>query len=318
MEFDRVDQVRVTTLVENGVNPFLSERDGVRRQRAEQGEFLAEHGWAALIETTADGEKHTILLDAGLSETTLIHNMACLKIDPAPIEALVVSHGHGDHTGAVAEVARRAGKLLPVYVHPAAFRERWHIPPDGPRRGPWRLKCEEWESAGGQIVTTEEPHQVSPGCIVTGSVPRASDFEPPPKHLYYRDNDTFYPDTLSDDQSVVILVKDKGLVIVSGCAHAGIVNTVRYAQAITGEEQVWAVAGGFHLGRASRECIEATIAGLKAVQPAIVAPGHCTGFDACCAFAKAMPDQFVLNVVGTVIYTEGGKGGGQIVIDRRS
>lgn len=304
MEITRIDQVCVTTLVENSVNPFLSERDGVRRQRAEQGEFLAEHGWAALIETTTDGEKHTILLDAGLSETTLIHNMACLKIDPAPIEALVISHGHDDHTGAVAEVARRVGKSLPVYVHPAAFRERWHIPPDGPRRGPWRLKCEEWESAGGQIVATEEPHQVSPGCIATGGVPRTSDFEHPPKHLYYRENDSFHPDTLSDDQSVVIVVRDKGLVIVSGCAHAGIVNTVRYAQQITGEERVWAVIGGFHLGRASHECIEATIAGLKAVKPAIVAPGHCTGFEALCAFARAMPDQFAPNVVGTVIHTD--------------
>jgi len=146
---------------------------------------------------------------------------------------------------------------------------------------------------------------VMPGCIVTGGVPRTTDFEHPPKHLYYRDDDdTFHPDTLTDDQSVVILVKEKGLVIVSGCAHAGIVNTVRHAQKITGEEQVWAVVGGFHLGRAPRECIDATIAGLQAIQPTVVSPGHCTGFEAFCAFAKAMPDQFVLNVVGTVVDTE--------------
>lgn len=304
MAFDRVDQVCVTTLVENSVNPFLKERDGVRRRGPEEGKFLAEHGWAALIETTTDGLKHTILLDAGLSETTLLHNMACLKIDPAVVEALVVSHGHGDHTGAVVELARRVGKPLPIHVHPAAFRERWYIPPDGPRRGPWRIEHEAWEPAGGQVVTAEEPRQVSPGCIVTGSVPRANHFERPPRDLYYRENDTFHPDTLPEDQAVVVVVKDKGLVVVSGCAHVGIVNTVCYAQEITGEERVWAIAGGFHLGRASGERIEATIAGLKAVQPAIVAPGHCTGFEAFCAFAEAMPDQFALNVVGTVISTE--------------
>jgi 7,8-dihydropterin-6-yl-methyl-4-(beta-D-ribofuranosyl)aminobenzene 5'-phosphate synthase len=305
MRFDRVDQVRVTTLVENGVNPFLKERGGVKRRHPERGAFLAEHGWAALIETTTGGQKHTLLLDAGTSETTLLHNMVCLKINPASVEAVVVSHGHGDHTGSVAEVAWRVEESVSIYVHPAAFRERWWIPPDRPRRGPWRLEHKAWESAGGQVVMTEKPQQIMPGCIVTGSVPRATDFEHPPKHLYYRDDDdTFHPDTLVDDQSLAILVKDKGLVIVSGCAHAGIVNTVRHAQEVTGEERVWAVVGGFHLGRASREIVDATIAGLEAVRPVIVSPGHCTGFEAFCAFAQTMPDQFVLNVVGTVIHTE--------------
>ncbi len=304
MSYKRVDHVRVTTLVENSVNLFMGEREGVQYRGSERGTFMAEHGWAALIETTTDGEQHAILLDAGLSDTVLLHNMVCLKINPASVEALVVSHGHGDHTGSVAEVAWRAGKPLPIYVHPTAFRERWYIPPDGPRRGPWRQEHEAWESAGGEIVPTEEPTEVFPGCIVTGGVPRITEFEQPPKHLYYRDDDTFHADVLTDDQSVAILVKDKGLVVVSGCAHAGIVNTVRYAKEFTGEDRVWAVAGGFHLGRASAECIEATIAGLKAVQPTTVAPGHCTGFDALRAFATAMPDQFALNVVGTVIDTE--------------
>jgi 7,8-dihydropterin-6-yl-methyl-4-(beta-D-ribofuranosyl)aminobenzene 5'-phosphate synthase len=304
MAFGRVDQVRVTTLVENSVNFFLQEKDGVRRRDPERGKFLAEHGWAALIETTAGGEKHTILLDAGLSETALLHNMVCLRVNPASLEALVVSHGHSDHAGSVTEVVWRAGKPLPIYVHPMAFRERWYIPPDGPRRGPWRIEREAWESAGGQVVNMEAPRQIGPGCVVTGGVPRTTDFEGTPKHLYYRENDTFHPDTLPDDQSVVVVVRDKGLVVVSGCAHAGIVNTMRYARQITGEERVWAIAGGFHLGRASEECIEATIAGLKAVRPTIVAPGHCTGFEALCAFARAMPDQFVLNAVGTVIHTE--------------
>jgi len=305
MKIDFVDQVQVTTLIEDSVNPFLSERDGVRRRHPEQGSFLAEHGWAALVETTKGNEKHTLLLDTGTSAKALLHNMACLKVDPAVIEAIVISHGHDDHTGAVEEVAQRVGKPVPIYIHPTAFRERWAIPSDGPRRGPWLIEREAWERAGGQIVMTEAPCQVTPGCIVTGGVPRTNDFEHPPKDYYYRENDAFHPDTLPDDQSVVVAVKDKGLVVVSGCAHAGIVNTVRYAQQITGEKRVWAIAGGFHLGRASRECIEATISGLEAVQPTIVAAGHCTGFDALRTFAGAMPDRFALNVVGTVLYTEG-------------
>ena len=305
MKFRQVDQVRVTTLVENSVNLFLTKGDNVERRRPDNGDFLAEHGWAALIETIREGEKHTILLDAGLSKTTLIHNMSILKIDPAAIEAIVISHGHNDHTGAVAQVIRHSGKSMPIHLHPAAFRERWAIPSDGPRRGPFGMDHKEWKPAGGQLVTDKDPREIFPGCITTGGIPRATDFEHTPQEYYYRENNAFHPDTILDDQSVVIMIKDKGLFIVSGCAHAGIVNTVRYARQITGEDRVWAVAGGFHLGRASQPVIQATIAGLRAVEPAIVAPGHCTGFNAIRAFAEAMPDQFILNVVGTTIHTGG-------------
>lgn len=307
MNIVEIDRIRVTTLVENRIDSFLSEQTGLRRRQPKEGSFLAEHGWAAIIETMAAGETHTILLDAGLSESTLLHNMRCLKIDPAAIEALVVSHGHDDHTGAVTSLLRRLGRPLPIYAHPAAFRERWHIPPDGPRRGPWVIKPEAWEAAGGQIAFTEGPVEAAPGCIVTGGVPRETDFEHPPQHQYYREKDAFYPETLPDDQAVVAVVRGKGLVVISGCAHAGIVNTVRYAQRITGQGRVWAVAGGFHLGRASAAQIEATIAGLKAAGPRLVAPGHCTGFAALCAFARAMPETFALNVVGTVIDSDAGE-----------
>jgi len=303
MAYRRVDRARVMTLVENSINPFLKKRENVRWQQPEEGLLLAEHGWAALIETTANGKKHTLLLDAGLSETTLLHNMDRLKLDMMAIEAIVVSHGHGDHTGALIGLLQRLGRPLPVFVHPAAFRERWTIPPDGPRRGPSGPNREKWEAAGAQIVATEGPHEVFPGCVVSGGIPRHTDFEHPPRHYFYRENDAFHPETLPDDQAVVVIVEGKGLLVVSGCAHAGIVNTVRYAQAITGEPRVWAVAGGFHLAGASQEVIAATVSGLQAAGPTLVAPGHCTGFDAQRAIAAAMPAQFVLNVVGTVIST---------------
>jgi 7,8-dihydropterin-6-yl-methyl-4-(beta-D-ribofuranosyl)aminobenzene 5'-phosphate synthase len=307
MKVMEVDRIRVTTLVENRIDPFVPEREGLRRRHPEEGCFLAEHGWAALIETMAGGESHTILLDAGLSEGTLLHNMRCLEIEPEIIEALVVSHGHGDHTGAVMSLLRHLGRPLPIHAHPAAFRERWYIPPDGPRRGPWRVKREKWEAAGGRIVAKEGPREVAPGCVVTGAVPRETDFERPPKHRYHRENGAFFPDTLPDDQAVVAVVRGKGLAVISGCAHAGIVNTVRYAGRIAGQERVWTVAGGFHLGGASAAQIEATIAGLRAAGPGLVAPGHCTGFAALCAFARSMPGRFALNVVGTVIDSEAGE-----------
>jgi 7,8-dihydropterin-6-yl-methyl-4-(beta-D-ribofuranosyl)aminobenzene 5'-phosphate synthase len=117
--------------------------------------------------------------------------------------------------------------------------------------------------------------------------------------LLYRDTDGFHPDSVEEDQSIVVDIKDKGLVIVSGCAHSGILNTIRHARAISGVDRVWAVMGGFHLMSAADTDVQQTIDGMKALSPVVVAPSHCTGFGAVCAFAHQMPEAFVHTVSGT-------------------
>jgi 7,8-dihydropterin-6-yl-methyl-4-(beta-D-ribofuranosyl)aminobenzene 5'-phosphate synthase len=254
----------------------------------------------------------------------LLENMRRMKMDPTTIDKIALSHGHGDHTAAVTDVIRAIGgrpkprkweadvgieeirrwvedHRVPLVAHPALFRERWKIGEDGSKYGPgFPPPRAEWEAAGAEIILSEGPYQLGPGCWTTGVVPRRS-FEKAgtPATRAYREGDEFIRDYMDDDQAIVINVEDKGLVIVAGCAHSGIVNTVTYAREISGVDKVWAILGGFHLAPASDEEIQRTIDEIKKMEPVMVAPSHCTGFKAIRQFAAQMPDEFVLGVVGT-------------------
>jgi 7,8-dihydropterin-6-yl-methyl-4-(beta-D-ribofuranosyl)aminobenzene 5'-phosphate synthase len=193
------------------------------------------------------------------------------------------------------------GRRVPVITHAAAFRERWALRDDGTRIGPVLPPPRgAWEAAGGEVILAEGPTRLAPGCWTTGPVPRRS-FEAAgtPPGRAYRESTAFPRDRIEDDQSLVLHVAGKGLVVVAGCAHAGIVNTVRAAQAISGVERVWAVLGGFHLAPASADEIQQTVDALRALDPALVAPSHCTGFEAIRQFAARMPEAFVVGAVGT-------------------
>lgn len=192
------------------------------------------------------------------------------------------------------------GRRVPLITHPSAFRERWHLSRDGSRRGPTPPPPRaEWEALGAQVITTEGPYELGPGCWTTGPVPRAS-FEKTgiSPSMIYRDGDTFHRDTVEEDQAIVINIKDRGLVVLAGCAHSGIVNTVNRAQEVSGVQRVWAIVGGFHLASVTDEELQRTIEALKAFQPALIVPSHCTGFRATWQFAVQMPDAFMPNVVG--------------------
>lgn len=320
-DFGETQDVVVTVLVDNRADIIVKSTDMVKY--FDGTPLLAEHGFAALIDLKDAGTR--ILWDAGISEMALLENMRRMEIDPTTIDIIALSHGHRDHTGAMTNVIKAmavwppesrkwekdaamdemrryaAGRRVPLVAHPAAFRELWGIDDDGTKYGPTvGPPRAEWEAVGAEIVLSEGPYQLGPGCWTTGFVPRES-FETAgiPAQLYYRDGDTFARNVIEDDQAVVINVKGKGLVIVSGCAHAGIVNTVRHAQAISGVDAVWAILGGFHLARASDEDVQRTIDAVKAWHPTLVAPTHCTGFKATGEFAAQMPEAFVLGLVGT-------------------
>jgi len=247
-----------------------------------------------------------------------------MAIDPASIDKIAISHGHGDHTSGVTEILKAIDigpelqewdpdtapeeilnkiewRRIPLVVHPAAFRERWRIPKDekivGPMLPPPK---DEWEAAGAEIILSEKPYQLAPGCWTTGNIPRRS-FEESGRGsaMAYREGASFLPDDIEDDQSIIINVKDKGLVVLSGCAHSGIVNTINYGREISGVSDVWAILGGFHLARSPEEEIAMTVEEIKKVKPKLIAPSHCTGFKAMSQFAIHMPDEFIYGVVGT-------------------
>lgn len=319
-QFGETRAVAITVLVDNRADLLVqAKRPTVRRFTREP--LLAEHGFAALVKL--EEANLSILWDAGMGEDTLMENMRRMRLDSRAIGCVAVSHGHRDHIGGLSRLLRTLhlrpaprrwrrsaesgelcayaeGRTLPVIAHPAAFRERWWISRNGVRRGPYVLPRAEWEALGARVVLSEGPVQLAPGCWTTGTIPRAS-FEPKRAltELYYRDREVFLPDAVEDDQALVLHIAGKGLVVLAGCAHAGIINTVRYAQEISGIDTVWAVLGGFHLASSSEEQIEHTMDEFERMKPVLVAPSHCTSFEAMCRFARRMPDVFVENVVGT-------------------
>jgi len=318
--FGETQNVSVTVLVDNRADLIVKSTDTVKYYTEKP--LLAEHGFAALIDLKAAGVR--ILWDAGMTQIALPENMRRMEIDPAAIDKIALSHGHRDHTAAMTDVLKAIavrpkpkeweqyptpeeirswvqGRRVPLIVHPAAFRERWGKNKDGTVYGPaLPPPRDEWEAAGADIILSEGPYELGPGCWTTGFVPRRS-FEESgrPSTLSYRQGDAFLHDDIDEDQAIVINVKDKGLVVVSGCAHSGIVNTVNYAREISGVGKVWAILGGFHLARAKDEETQRTIDAIKAFRPTLIAPSHCTGFGAISQFAAQMPDEFVLGLVGT-------------------
>jgi 7,8-dihydropterin-6-yl-methyl-4-(beta-D-ribofuranosyl)aminobenzene 5'-phosphate synthase len=265
----------------------------------------------------------TILWDAGVSRVALIENMRRMKIDPGEVDIIALSHGHLDHYAAMTDVLVEMNlqaedkewevrpdsdavqqwleaARIPLVAHPAAFRERWSRKDDGVLVGPFNPPPRgAWEAAGVKIALSESPYQLGPGCWTTGYIPRCS-FEASgrPTKLFYRDGDAFRQDDLEEDQAIVINLDGKGLIVLSGCAHSGIVNTVEYAREISGIDRVFAIIGGFHLARSNDEEIQRTIDHIQALKPALLAPCHCTGFKALCQFAAQMPDEFIEGVVG--------------------
>jgi 7,8-dihydropterin-6-yl-methyl-4-(beta-D-ribofuranosyl)aminobenzene 5'-phosphate synthase len=320
MTFGEVKDVEVTILVDNRADLIVDSSDSVKRFTDKP--LLAEHGFAALINLKSADKK--ILWDTGMAPGTMLENMKRMEIDPASIDIIAISHGHRDHTAGVAEILRtmdtsptteewEAGvspqelvegtewRRIPLIAHPAAFRERWSFPENGKVYGPvLPPPQDEWKALGAEIVLSEGPYPLAPGCWTTGEVPRLS-FEKSgrPSTMRYREGETFLPDDIEEDQAIVIHVKDKGLVVLSGCAHSGIVNTVQYAMEISGVDEIWAILGGFHLARSPEDEITKTVEEIKGFKPKLIAPSHCTGFKAMCLFADQMPDEFIYGVVGT-------------------
>ena len=291
--------VTITIVVDNYSYSLMESSPGVERYGVIAEPLLAEHGLAVHIRLGEAGRE--ILLDAGKTKVSLVHNLPRLGIDPGAVDQVVISHGHPDHTGALLEFLELVGRPIPIVIHPDAFLERWFERSDGTRQGPWQQDREAWEAAGAEIVTLDGPYELAPGCLATGPVPRRTAFEKVTSSALCRRGEELTNDSIRDDQSIVINVGGKGLVVVAGCAHSGIVNTVLYAQEISGVERVWAVLGGFHLGGVEPEALESTIEMLRSFDPQLIMACHCTGFDATCRFARELPGKFVACAVGTTL-----------------
>jgi 7,8-dihydropterin-6-yl-methyl-4-(beta-D-ribofuranosyl)aminobenzene 5'-phosphate synthase len=318
IQLTEVESVDVTVLVDNYSDLLLPDTEIVKRLRLPPpGAPLAEHGLAYLITVNNGTDRRTFLMDGGISGTTLIHNAALLpkslaaksgavthKLEDA--ETVVLSHGHFDHFCGLAAYLETAGKPLSIVVHPNAFIDRRiNMAPDFQVPMP-TLTEDALTRLGATLDKRENTSSIlDETVLVTGQVERATDFEKGSPGLEARIDGEWAADTFLDDQALAILIKGKGLLVIGGCCHAGIINTVNHIRRATGVDNTFAVLGGFHLSGPSEALIGSTVSAMKEFAPEVVVPMHCTGWKAINTFAAEMPEAFILNTVGSTYHFEG-------------
>jgi 7,8-dihydropterin-6-yl-methyl-4-(beta-D-ribofuranosyl)aminobenzene 5'-phosphate synthase len=324
VEIEPADRVEITVLVDNLTDPLLVDQEAVARinwPKALMGRLptrgsrvspdsgvpdalIAEPGFSALVRIEKQGRQRTLLFDTGVSPNGMVENMRRLGIAPADVEMIVLSHGHWDHVTGMEGLVRELGRTnLPVMIHPEFWsRRRIRFPGlVGELPSTSRSALQEM---GFAIIEERQPSFLLDGTVlITGEVDRTTPFETGfHGHEALRDGE-WRPDPLIlDDQALVVSLADRGLVILSGCGHAGIVNTVRYARKLTGTAAVAAIVGGFHLsGPMFEPMIEPTVDALAELHPSLLVPAHCTGWKAVHRIASRFPDAFVPSTVGTTI-----------------
>ena len=302
------DSVEITTIMDNSLDILMTNTENVIRFQIGPELFektlpIAEHGFSVLVDIKFGNLSRRLLFDTGVSKEGILKNMEVMGIDPGTIDAIVLSHGHTDHAMGILgflEISGRKG--LPLIIHPDAYLPRKIILPTGleinippPKRDELMdMEIELIESAGPSMLFDE----IS---LVSGEVSRTTEFEKGFPIHYSKRNGVWVSDpVISDDQCLIVNVRNKGLVIITGCGHAGIINIIRNARKITGVEKVFFVMGGFHLsGAIFEKIIDPTIFELTKIDPRFIVPGHCTGYVAQHKIAHKLPKAFIQNSVGT-------------------
>ncbi|OPY66246.1 MAG: Metallo-beta-lactamase superfamily protein [Syntrophorhabdus sp. PtaU1.Bin002] len=301
-----VDRLAVTVVTDNYYDSLRPDTAISTTYRSKPGSVIhAEHGLSYHVETVADGVAASLFFDFGMDPMGMAHNTDVLGIDIGKISVLALSHGHFDHWGGLAGFLKQHGshipKGIPLYVGPEAFARRFSLrPSDEKPQDIGALDRTELEKLGiVEIIETKEAREIVPGGYLTGPIPRVTEYEKDNPNLLIRKKDLLVQDSFEGELAMVFAVKGRGLVILSGCAHVGIVNIIKHALAMTGISRVHAIIGGFHLVNARKDLIDRSIEDIRGFAPDYIVPTHCTGFETVMRFAREMPEQFVLNTAGT-------------------
>lgn len=270
--------MRITVLCDNCVGPISG--------------TLGEHGFSALVERD-DGA--SILFDTGQG-FTLLHNAGRMKKDLSKVGSIVISHGHFDHSGGLVPLLERIGGRT-VLAHPGIFAERFARRDSG-ESYPVGLKLSraDYEAGGACFDLSAGYRQIATGLFLTGEVPRITSFEKGDQGLFCGCANPVI-DSTPDDQSLVIETQ-KGLVILLGCCHAGIVNTLEWVIKKGGRRDIYAIIGGTHLGFCDQNQLEMTIKAIKSYGIRKLAVSHCTGFAAAARLSREFPKEFHAAMVG--------------------
>jgi 7,8-dihydropterin-6-yl-methyl-4-(beta-D-ribofuranosyl)aminobenzene 5'-phosphate synthase len=324
IELEPVESVGLTILMDNVTDPLIPDQGAVTRLSWPKAlgpdaprvpapaagssvpdVLVAEPGFSALVRIGKAGRERTLLFDTGVSPTGMVENMRRLGLSLGDVEVIVLSHGHWDHVTGMEGVANEIPRAsLPVLIHPEFWtRRRIRFPGLDPAELPSTSRTA-LEGAGFEIVEDRQPSFLLDGSVlITGEIDRTTEFETGFQgHEALHDGRWEADPLILDDQALVVRLRDRGLVVLSGCGHAGIVNTVRYAQKLTGERKIAAIIGGFHLSGPMFEAIIApTVRAFDELAPSLLVPAHCTGWKAVHQLAARFPEAFLQSTVGTTI-----------------
>lgn len=318
ISLEPVDEVVVTTLVDNVFDGLLPGDERVirpdmgRMQSVPAAHFLggatlaglrAEHGFSALVTVRRGSSTTRLLFDTGVSPDGMSRNAAELGLDLSDLQGVVLSHGHFDHAGGLSGLAARGRGRLPMTVHPLVWtRRRLAVPSQVPLELP-TVSRRALEDEGFAVIERREPSLlVDRSVLITGEIDRTTEYERgmPPPHQAWDGEDWRHDPLVAEEQALVVHVRGRGLLVLTGCGHAGVVNTVRHAVRLTGVDRVCAVIGGFHLvGPAADTVVPLTVRALAELAPDLVVAGHCTGWRAQHALAAALPGAWVPNSSGS-------------------
>ena len=327
MSLQEIESAKITILVDNITDRLLPSTSIVKRPPMISNQTIskspiAEHGFSALLEISYVHENATrsnkFLFDTGVSKDGIVYNSDVLGINLRDIETIVLSHGHFDHISGLISILRRLKKSVEIIVHSEAFLRRWLVYPNGNKARMDFLNEAEINQAGGIIrkvdnisflprnenmSSNKRKDHPNNRVMISGEIPRVTKFEKG-FLLQYKEKDNendLIPDPLvCDDQALIMNVRNKGLIILTGCGHAGIINTIKFAKKVTGIERIYCVIGGFHLsGQDYEDSIPLTLAELTRVDPHYIVPCHCTGWKATNKIIDMMPEKFIQSSVGS-------------------
>ena len=313
MPLTDIDSAEITCLVDNSVDILLPNTKVAFRPSLNENWFvhplIAEHGFCAAIKLEVNETEHRLLFDSGLDPLAASHNAEVLGLDLSDFEVVTSSHGHIDHAGGLLNIKRKIDEekqkqkqKLPLILHEDAFKNRLVKFQDGRKISLPAPNRADLIEAGYYLVEKQSPSLwIKDRILVTGEIPRTNDFEKGfPNHYSEIDGNMENDPLIKDDQAIVLNIKDKGLVVITGCAHAGIINIIKYAKELSGEDRIYGLIGGMHLtGGVFEPLIPRTIDELELLKPRFIIPCHCSGLKAVTEIAKNMPNAFIQNSVGT-------------------
>jgi 7,8-dihydropterin-6-yl-methyl-4-(beta-D-ribofuranosyl)aminobenzene 5'-phosphate synthase len=305
-----LENAEVTCLVDNNVDILLPGTQVAYRPTLSENWFerplIAEHGFSTALKLEMNGIEHRLLFDSGLSPLVAAHNAEILRLELSYCELVISSHGHIDHAGGLINIRKKMNqeqKKIPLLLHEQAFRKRMVKFQDGRTISLPAPNKSILTQSGYNIVEKKSPSLwIEDSILVTGEIPRTNDFEKGfPNHYSEVDGKMENDPLIKDDQAIILNIKDKGIVVITGCAHAGIINILTYAKELTGVDRIYAVIGGMHLtGGTFEPIIHRTVDELERLKPRFVIPCHCSGLKAVNEIARNMSAAFIQNSVGTV------------------